>query len=1289
MRRVLFPLAVVIFFSGVSVYAEKARLSNSPDDVTVTVLESDIERTVVRCGINAFEKSEVRIDQEPYFTITCGEESNLLIAGEPGLPRVCRSIIIPDDARMISRILSSTFRDFPETPVAPSKGNLLRTVDPDTVPYVFGSVYDGAEWYPTKMAALREPFILRDYRGTVVEINPFQYNPASRMLRVYESITIEITSEGHDNINVLERRRPFASVDPDFDLLYSRRFLNYEAGAALYTPVLEIGDMLIISYAAFIGDMAPLAEWKRQQGIKTTIVNVSSIGNSGTQIKNYIHAFYDSTDLAYVLLVGDVAQVATYSASGGASDPSYAKVAGTDNYPDIFVGRFSAENAGHVQTQVQRTITYERYPSGADWFHRASGIASDEGPGHNGGEYDFQHMNVIRTDLLAYNYTTVDQIYDPGATAAQVTNALNGGRGLVNYTGHGSSTSWGTTGFSNSNVNALSNAGKLPFIYSVACVNGEFNLGTCFAEAWLRATSGGNPIGAVATYMSSINQSWNPPMDAQDEAVDLLRTESKTTFGGICFNSSCRMIELNGTDGVEMFNTWHIFGDPSLLLHTDDPTLPTVTHSATVLFNATSFDVQVGVARARCALYDNGVIYGSAFTGTGGGASIPLGGALPVGEELTLTVTGLNLLPYIDSVMVIAPSGPYVIYDSSVVVDANGNNNGLADFGEGILLGVSLLNVGPDTSVNTTATLSTSDTYATITDASEYYGTIPGNNGTAYRAGGFAVNIASDVPDNHTIVFHLDVQAAGGNSWESDFSLVTHAPSPEFMSLSINDALGDGDGILDPGETANFTVILGNGASGGADSIVAFLSSGDPYISISDNHGYIGQLPAGGSASNAGDPFTVNVGFSCPAGRGVSFDLDILGERGFSSTASFDIIVGARSAIYSDDFSGNQGWTGLGGAGEWTIGPANGGTGSDTYGGPDPASDHSPTSDDQVLGNDLTSGTGGDYAASLTSTYWVTSPTIDCSQQVGVRMSFYRWLGVEGNTYDHAYLQAFNGTSWVALFLNSATTIDESSWSLQEYDLAAVADSNANFKVRFGIGATDGAWQFCGWNIDDIVIEGYLQTMTFDPEMALSPAGFTDSLVQGDACQRILTVRNIGNGDLLVTFQASQGWITCFEGPNTIPPSDSLNIVITINSATLEPGTHAGSITFSSNDTHHSSGSIPVTLEVIGGCQYIAGDANGNGAFNGIDVSYCVSYLKGSGDAPPNACDCPPHGLLYAAADANGNCQFNGIDVTYCVAYLKGIGPAPQSCADCPPAPAIAPGKVPIMKIGAGIEQPK
>ena len=166
--------------------------------------------------------------------------------------------------------------------------------------------------------------------------------------------------------------------------------------------------------------------------------------------------------------------------------------------------------------------------------------------------------------MCSSDLTSVDEIYDPGATAAQVAAAVNAGRGFVNYCGHGSETSWSTTGFSVSDVNALTNDNMLPFIVSVACVNGAFAGRTCFGESWLRALNGSEPTGAIGIYASSVNQYWDPPMTAQDECTDLLVAEACRSFGALCYSGSCKMIDVHGTAGEDMFDTWHIFGDPSV-----------------------------------------------------------------------------------------------------------------------------------------------------------------------------------------------------------------------------------------------------------------------------------------------------------------------------------------------------------------------------------------------------------------------------------------------------------------------------------------------------------------------------------------------------------------------------------------------------------------------------------------------------------------------------------------------------------------------------------------------------
>jgi hypothetical protein len=83
-------------------------------------------------------------------------------------------------------------------------------------------------------------------------------------------------------------------------------------------------------------------------------------------------------------------------------------------------------------------------------------------------------------------------------------------------------------------------------------------------------------------------------------------------------------------------------------------------------------------------------------------------------------------------------------------------------------------------------------------------------------------------------------------------------------------------------------------------------------------------------------------------------------------------------------------------------------------------------------------------------------------------------------------------------------------------------------------------------------------------------------------------------------------------------------------------------------------------------CDYTVGDANNSGSFNGLDVTYGVTYFKG-GPPPPYSCECTAGHTWYVAGDVNQSCSYNGLDITYAVSYLKG-GPAPLPCGDCPPA---------------------
>ena len=262
-------------------------------------------------------------------------------------------------------------------------------------------------------------------------------------------------------------------------------------------------------------------------------------------------------------------------------------------------------------------------------------------------------MDYIRDDLLGSTYTTIDRIYDPSANPSMVAAALNEGRSIINYTGHGNYLGWGSSGFYNSDVNALTNDNMLPFIWSVACANGMFTQPVCFAEAWLRATNGSEPTGAIAVLMSSINQDWDEPMDGQDEMVDLLVSGAKRTFGGLSMNGGCHMLDEYGPAANDDFLAWHVFGDPSLRVRTDTPEVMSVSHLSQASPSDMTFSVTVdGVEGALCALFHDGVSYGSAFTDAGGAAVIDIDGVLPANEDVTLTVTSFNAMPYFGSVAI-------------------------------------------------------------------------------------------------------------------------------------------------------------------------------------------------------------------------------------------------------------------------------------------------------------------------------------------------------------------------------------------------------------------------------------------------------------------------------------------------------------------------------------------------------------------------------------------------------------------------------------------------------------
>ena len=296
--------------------------------------------------------------------------------------------------------------------------------------------------------------------------------PAAKVLKAYSSVTVKVRFNGNRAIAAAQKN------NRTFDALYATHFLNYNQFRG--TLVAEEGDILIIAPENFMEAMQPYADWKTRNGFNTEMVTVVAAGNNANAIKTYISNYYAEHNLAFVIIVGDNAQFPTPTVSGNKSDNYFTEIAGNDSYPDIILGKISAENVSQVETQVQRFIEYEQNPPETSHYTSFIGIASSQGPGDNN-EYDYQHIRNIDNKLQNFTYTSGYEYFEGSQggldasgspTAAMVASGVNSGAGIITYCGHGDVQQWVTSGFSNSNVNSLTNVGKLPFIISVACVNG-------------------------------------------------------------------------------------------------------------------------------------------------------------------------------------------------------------------------------------------------------------------------------------------------------------------------------------------------------------------------------------------------------------------------------------------------------------------------------------------------------------------------------------------------------------------------------------------------------------------------------------------------------------------------------------------------------------------------------------------------------------------------------------------------------------------------------------------------
>jgi len=910
--------------------AESLRIVSAIDKETASfeVNRQSTGGTQISLDIPAIEIAPVSLNDADYkkVYIPTAEflfESELAEDGKPDLPAITTNIAIPDMAGIGFTADYESVEIINDVDIAPTQPPTPESgleIPPFTIDSDF---YSRDEFYPGDIAEVHDPVIMRDVRMVQVVMYPVQYNPVRRQLKIYRNLSVNLTYDGEEVVNPKTNRRPY--ISEAFLPIYQSLIPNFEE---LYST-LEVrrGGMLIIAKDIFRDTLQTFANWKHRKGYYVHIAPTSEIAPGGnpnqSQIYNYIDDAYDTWSVPpeYVMIVGDkdntsVTGVPDYPYSSYSSDHSYSEVEGTDYLPDLFIARFSVDNASQLAIGLAKDMAYETDPiDDPEHWRRGLSVA--------GNVYaTTPRLTVlwVRSLLLEYGFTDVDTSFvsSSGQVDPYLLGYFNEGPCLVSYRGWAGSSGWYAPSFSTSNLNQIQNHNKLGIMASIVCGTCNFGADECFGEKWIRmgasTTSYKGGPAAWGSTDGSTHTRWNNPLMVGYYWA--IFKENNYHFAAAAVRGKIQQYNTfpryNNSGGTieKYFHTYNMLGDPELSVRTKPPIGLNVTHPSPIGYglNHVTINVQdVGENPVEGA-------YVTLFKETGGeeelwtvsrtdaDGNVTLTFNAPSPGDVFLTVSGRDYIPYQGTMEVVQDD--LSLGYSAVSIDDNiygyswGNADGAANPGETLELTVDLRNFGDAmTASGVSATMeSVDETMATVYQPQSDYDDIdPGQVVTGETP--YVVRIDPAVSDGDLVDLKITSTDSSGGSWISAMQLTVEAPKFRVSAVTISDA----NGRLDPGETVNMILTLQNNGSIDATGITATVSNMDDYASLPVSNCAFGDIAADSSGDNSGDPLTISCDSETFDGHTINLILHTETSSGVATDVPFTVTVGQ---ILSSDPTG-------------------------------------------------------------------------------------------------------------------------------------------------------------------------------------------------------------------------------------------------------------------------------------------------------------------------------------------------------------------------------------------------
>ena len=569
---------------------------------------------------------------------TNGKFSELRIAnygysnniGSPKLPVQRKLIEIPLNAKVLTRVTNQHYQNFTlkelgiKNQLMPGQPHVSKDTTKQAPDFKLNTdIYAKNEYIKadTNIVTVKYLGIMRGVNLAILNISPVEYNPSSKSLKVYDNLDVEVTFEKGDIGKTIQMKKTTNSS------VYSnalKNIVNYKpseekSNISFQAPV----KYVVVSDPMFKETLKPFLQWKRRSGFNVIDVYTDNpdVGKTKESIRTYLKNLYNNSTKedpapSFILLVGDVTQIPAFLGTSSpnvyVTDLPYCEYTG-DFLPEVFIGRFTANNTDELLSQLNKTLEYEQFtmpdPSYLNNAILIAGVDARYARLYANGQMSYVFNNYLNSEN---GFNTFLTEYPNSATQAQnIKQKINEGAGIIYYSAHGSWDGWVNPSIRSSDVASFQNKDKYSLMIGNACYSQAFNQATCFGKAVMKAANKGaiGYIGASSESYWDEDFWWSTGFCNIDTIVPyggnktlgafdrMFHTHGEKysdwgiTLGEFLNNGNLSVTQSGSPDYTYYWEIYNLLGDPSLIPFLGQPDKLKIKYDTLIDINTKSINI--------------------------------------------------------------------------------------------------------------------------------------------------------------------------------------------------------------------------------------------------------------------------------------------------------------------------------------------------------------------------------------------------------------------------------------------------------------------------------------------------------------------------------------------------------------------------------------------------------------------------------------------------------------------------------------------------------------------------